>query len=109
MLTSYSPNSAAPKIRSKFAPIISMEVPVQATLTGSADVRGEVTGKFEVTASLQMVESDKTLTTQLRGTLQSTGPGSAGRSSPDATAPVVGGRSSPGNAAQAGAGSHLLF
>jgi len=87
-----------------------MEVPVQATLTGSADVRGEVTGKFEVTASLQMVESDKTLTTQLRGTLQSTGPGSAGRSSPDATAPVVGGRSSPGNAAQAaGAGSHLLF
>jgi len=94
------------KTFTEIPPVQSLEgATVQATLTGSADVRGEVTGKFEVTASstlLQIVESVKTLTTQLRGSLQSSGPGSTGRSSPDATAPVVGGRSTPGNSGASG-------
>jgi hypothetical protein len=75
-------------------PVQSLEgATVQATLTGSAEVSGEVTGKFEVTAGsalIAIVESVKTLTTKLQGTLNANGPGSLGHSSPDAAAPAAG-------------------
>lgn len=65
--------------------------PVTATLTGSAEVHGESTVRVEVTASsllLQLVEQMKQVPMMLRGQLNANGPGSVGKSSPDAAAPA---------------------
>jgi hypothetical protein len=62
-----------------------------ATLTGSEDVKGEVTGRFEVvpgSALLSLVESVQQMKIGLSGTLNANGPGSLGHSSPDAAAPA---------------------
>jgi hypothetical protein len=62
-----------------------------ATLTGSADVKGEVTGRFEVvpgSALMSLVESVQQMKIGLSGTLNANGPGSLGHSSPDAAAPA---------------------
>jgi hypothetical protein len=70
----------------------SVRQPVPVSVTG--DVKGEMTGKFEVTASselLRMVDGMKTLTAQLRGAIAANGPGSTGKSAPDAAAGSTGG------------------
>lgn len=70
------------------------QAPVTAQLTGSAEVHGETTLKVEVTTSselLRIVDSMKTLPQRLMGSLNANGPGSLGKSSPDAAAPVTGG------------------
>jgi hypothetical protein len=98
------PESDPRKTFSEMPPVQSLEgATVQATLTGSAEVTGEVT--VEVTAGSALIaiaQKAESLIAKLSGTLQSSGPGSTGRSSPDATAPVVGGRSSPGNSGASG-------
>jgi hypothetical protein len=65
---------------------------VTATLTGSAEVSGETTVKVEVTVnpSSELITATATATAnaaQLKGMLNANGPGSTGRSSPDAAAP----------------------
>jgi hypothetical protein len=60
-------------------------------LTGSAEVRGEATLKVEVGASstlLQIIEQAKSVPLTLNGQLNANGPGSVGKSSPDASAPA---------------------
>jgi hypothetical protein len=78
------------KTFSEMPPVQTLEgANVQATLTGSAEVSGEVTVKNEVTASstlIAIVESVKSLSAKLQGTLNANGPGSLGHSSPDAAA-----------------------
>jgi hypothetical protein len=70
-------------------PVQSLEgATVQATLTGSADVHGEL--KVEVTAGsalLAIVQKAESLVAKLTGSLNANGPGSLGHSSPDAAAP----------------------
>lgn len=66
--------------------------PVTAELTGSAEVSGETTVKVEVEVKpsselLNAIASAKNATAQMRGQLNANGPGSTGRSSPDAAAP----------------------
>ncbi|QDM27002.1 hypothetical protein FNL56_13430 [Tardiphaga sp. vice304] len=66
---------------------------VTANVTG--DVKGEVAGRFEVVAGselISLVESVKQMKIEVRGALRSAGngPGSTGRSSPDAAAPSNG-------------------
>jgi hypothetical protein len=72
-------------------PVQSLEgATVQAALTGSAEVHGEVTGRFEVvpgSAFLSMVESVQQMKIAVQGMLNANGPGSTGKSSPDAAAP----------------------
>ncbi len=91
------PTSDPRKTFSEMPPVQTLEgANVQATLTGSAEVRGEMTGKFEVTASstlLQIVESLKTFKASLSGSYNANGPGSLGHSSPDAAAPPDNGAS----------------
>jgi hypothetical protein len=88
------PTADPRKTAGEVPPVQSLEgANLQAVLTGTADVKGEVTGKFEVTASsvlIQIVESIKTLSTKLQGSLNANGPGSLGHSSPDAAAPSRG-------------------
>jgi hypothetical protein len=63
---------------------------VQATLTGSAEVKGEVTVTNIVQAGselLRIVSEIRTMQASLYGQLKANGPGSTGKSSPDATAP----------------------
>ncbi|MVT69987.1 phage tail tape measure protein [Bradyrhizobium pachyrhizi] len=62
---------------------------VQATLTGSAEVHGEVENKIIVEASSSLLDVVKQAQSAIRlaGTLNSSGPGSLGHSSPDAAAP----------------------
>ncbi|EKS34342.1 phage tail tape measure protein [Afipia broomeae] len=65
---------------------------VKAELTGSADVKGEATITVRVEAGtelLRAVEGAKSAA-KLSGTLNANGPGSTGRSSPDAGAPWTG-------------------
>lgn len=67
--------------------------PVKAELTGSAEVSGETTVKVEVEVKpsgelLNAIATAKNTTAQMRGQLNSNGPGSTGRSSPDAAAPA---------------------
>jgi hypothetical protein len=66
--------------------------PVTAQLTGSAEVNGETTVKVEVTVnpSSELITANasaKATAAQMRGMLNANGPGSTGRSSPDAAAP----------------------
>ncbi|MBR0871203.1 phage tail tape measure protein [Bradyrhizobium tropiciagri] len=73
---------------------------VQAELTGSAEVQGEVTVKNVVEAGselLRIVQQMQTLSVQVRGQLNANGPGSVGRSSPDAAAPAPAHVGSQGN------------
>jgi len=66
---------------------------VSAPPIGSAEVHGAVEGKFTVEAGsdlLRVVEESKRLNIELRGAIKANGPGSTGRSSPDAAAPSVG-------------------
>ena len=75
----------------ELSPTMTYGTGVTATLTGSADVKGEVTGKFEVvpgSALLSLVESVQQMKIGLSGTLNANGPGSLGHSSPDAAAPA---------------------
>jgi hypothetical protein len=66
---------------------------VQATLNGSAEVHGEVQGTWIVQAGselISIVENVKKIAVQVQGKLDalgSNGPGSTGKSSPDAAAP----------------------
>ena len=66
---------------------------VQATLNGSAEVHGEVQGTWIVEAGselIRIVEGIKRMTVEMQGSLHAlsaNGPGSTGRSSPDAAAP----------------------
>ena len=67
--------------------------PLTATLTGSADVKGEaqVTVKVEAGSSLLQVVEQAKSALKLAGTLNANGPGSVGKSSPDARSnPSVG-------------------
>ncbi|HWL06724.1 MAG TPA: phage tail tape measure protein [Xanthobacteraceae bacterium] len=66
------------------------QIPTQAQLTGSAEVRGEASLKVEVQASsnlLQIVETMRQVPIGLSGMYNANGPGSTGKSSPDAAAP----------------------
>jgi hypothetical protein len=68
--------------------------PLTAQLTGSAEVRGETTVKVEVSVSptdtmLSAIATAKSTAAHMSGVLNANGPGSAGRSSPDAAAPAV--------------------
>lgn len=66
---------------------------LNATLTGSAEVHGQAEVKVTVEAGstlLQVVEQSKRLNMDLRGSVNANGPGSAGKSSPDAAAPATG-------------------
>jgi hypothetical protein len=59
----------------------------------TGDVNGKVEGRFEVVAGselISLVESVKRMQIDVKGALHSNGPGSTGRSSPDAAAPSVG-------------------
>lgn len=63
---------------------------VQATLTGSADVNGQVEVDVKVEAGSTLIaieQSVKSLIAYVKGSLSPNGPGSTGRSSPDAEAP----------------------
>jgi hypothetical protein len=67
--------------------------PVTATLVGSAEVSGEAEVKVVVEAGsslLQVVEQARRINMDLRGSVNANGPGSAGKSSPDASAPATG-------------------
>ena len=66
--------------------------PVTAQLQGSAEVSGETTVKVEVTVNpsselINATAAAKGATAQMKGMLNANGPGSTGRSSPDASAP----------------------
>ncbi|MCG6204200.1 phage tail tape measure protein [Rhodopseudomonas sp. HC1] len=66
---------------------------VTAELTGSAEVSGETTVKVEVEVKpsselLNAIATAKNTTAQMRGQLNTNGPGSTGKSSPDAAAPA---------------------
>lgn len=68
--------------------------PVTAELQGSAEVKGETTVKVEVTVSpsSELITANATANAnnaQMRGMLNANGPGSVGRSSPDAAAPSL--------------------
>jgi hypothetical protein len=66
---------------------------ITAPLTGSAEVKGQAQVNVTVTASsalLEIVEKAKSTTMALAGQLRANGPGSTGRSSPDAAAPSTG-------------------
>jgi hypothetical protein len=69
-----------------------------ATLTGSAEVKGDATVTVKVEAGSELLRAYEGAKTALHlmGQLNTNGPGSLGHSSPDASAPVVGGRSTPG-------------
>jgi len=65
-------------------------IPTPAQLTGSAEVHGEASIKVEVQASsslLQIVETMRQVPIGLSGMYNANGPGSVGKSSPDAAAP----------------------
>ncbi|MBR1154605.1 hypothetical protein [Bradyrhizobium sp. JYMT SZCCT0428] len=66
--------------------------PVKAELTGTANVEGEATIKVDVTVTpssevINATATAKSSAAQLRGMLNANGPGSTGKSSPDAAAP----------------------
>jgi hypothetical protein len=64
---------------------------VQADLTGSAEVNGEVRIENVVMAGSELIaiaNAAKAATAKLTGMFNSSGPGSAGMSSPDAAAPA---------------------
>jgi hypothetical protein len=76
-------------------------------LTGSAEVKGE--GAFTVTASSELItivgEARKVVRLAGQFNANGNGPGSTGRSSPDATAPVSSGRSTTGDSGRGGGAS----
>jgi hypothetical protein len=88
------PSADPRKSAGEMPPVQSLEgANVQATLTGSAEVTGEVTVKNEITAGsalIAIVNQAQSLVAQLRGSLNANGPGSLGHSSPDAVAPSRG-------------------
>lgn len=88
-----SPLSGAPELTRTMTYGTGVGGPLNATLTGSAEVHGqaEVTVKVEAGSTLlQVVEQSKRLNMDLRGSVNANGPGSAGKSSPDASAPATG-------------------
>jgi len=75
--------------------------PVTAKLEGSAEVSGETTVKVEVTVNpsselINATASAKASAAQMKGILSANGPGSTGRSSPDAAAPALRGNTGAG-------------
>jgi hypothetical protein len=72
-------------------PVQSLEgATVQAALTGSAEVHREVQGTWIVQAGselIRIVENVKRMAVSLQGHLDANGPGSTGKSFPDAAAP----------------------
>jgi hypothetical protein len=75
--------------------------PVTAKLEGSAEVSGETTVKVEVTVNpsselINATASAKASAAQMKGILNANGPGSTGRSSPDAAAPARRGNTGAG-------------
>jgi hypothetical protein len=75
-----------------------------ATLTGSAEVKGDATVTVKVEAGSELLRAYEGAKTALHlmGQLNTNGPRSLGHSSPDASAPVEGGRSTPGNSGASG-------
>lgn len=83
------------KTAGEMPPVQSLEgATIQAQLTGSGDVKGEMTITNIVQAGselLRVVEQVRTLSAGLTGHFNASGPGSTGKSSPDAAAPAIGG------------------
>ncbi len=70
-----------------------IQKPVTAELTGTASVEGKTEVEVKVTVSpsselITAIANAKNSTAQMRGVLNSNGPGSTGKSSPDAAAPA---------------------
>lgn len=87
------PRKVDGEMTSGLPPVQTLEggAPIQATLTGSAEVTGVVTIKNIVEAGsglLKILSDVQQVTAALSGHLLANGPGSAGRSSPDAAAPA---------------------